>query len=518
MGAFIGLTASYLALVFGCLFFLYAVKYYASTILALGALGREKVAESDPRASTGDGGRDEPFVSIHLPFYNEVNVARRVIKACLSLDYGNYEVIVVDDSRDETIGVLKEAGWRRSTPAVKFIHRRDRSGFKGGALSNAARYMDPRAEFVVVFDADFIPPQDILRRFVSHFREHDPSYAGSDFLPDYDAGGERGGKPVAAVQGYQLHHLNKSENWVTRGVRVEFSGSYMVERVAAERYGGMKMISGSVFMLRADALRRLGWGTSITEDWELTLRLYLEGYRVVYTPLIQAPAEIPTTIHALTKQRMRWAEGHTYAVKRYFRKVLGSAKLTTREKLEFLYFSPYYLQPLFLLVGTLCWLVAEASHRYPAFWSPTFGWSLTLSNFLAVPLMGLAGIFLEGDLRVDCSGVLSFVALSYIIAPFQAYAALKGLLEPEEGTWVRTLKTGSITDRVLSLKLRGIVDWVRLRSSLPRFGFGDFVKAVVHPFPVRYVLMTTCMVLMTLPILTGLSSLGFGIIGGCVIG
>jgi cellulose synthase/poly-beta-1,6-N-acetylglucosamine synthase-like glycosyltransferase len=518
LGAFIGLTASYLALVFGCLFFLYAVKYYASTILALGALGREKVTESDTRASTSDGGRDEPFVSIHLPFYNEVNVARRVIKACLSLDYGNYEVLVVDDSRDETIGVLKEVEWRRPTPAVKFVHRRDRSGFKGGALSNAARYMDPRAEFVVVFDADFIPPQDILRRFVNHFREHDPSYAGSDFLPDYDAGGERGGKPVAAVQGYQLHHLNKSENWVTRGVRAEFSGSYMVERVAAERYDGMKMISGSVFMLRADTLRRLGWGTSITEDWELTLRLYLEGYRVVYTPLIQAPAEIPTTIRALTKQRMRWAEGHTYAVKRYFRKVLGSAKLTTREKLEFLYFSPYYLQPLFLLVGTLCWLVAEASHMYPAFWSPAFGWSLTLSNFLAVPLMGLAGIFLEGDLRADCSGVLSFVALSYIIAPFQAYAALKGLLEPEEGTWVRTLKTGSITDRVLSLKLRGIVDWVRLRTSLPRFGFGDFVNAIVHPFPVRYALMTTSMVLMTLPVLTGLSSLGFGIIGGGLIG
>jgi len=514
LGAFIGLTASYLALVFGCLFFLYAVKYYASTILALGALGREKVAEGDTRTFTGDGERDEPFVSIHLPFYNEVNVARRVIKACLSLDYGNFEVLVVDDSRDETIGVLKEVGWRRPTPAVKFVHRRDRSGFKGGALSNAARYMDPRAEFVVVFDADFIPPQDILRRFVSHFREHDPSYAGSDFLPDYDAGGERGGKPVAAVQGYQLHHLNKSENWVTRGVRAEFSGSYMVERVAAERYGGMKMISGSVFMLRADALRRLGWGTSITEDWELTLRLYLEGYRVVYTPLIQAPAEIPTTIRALAKQRMRWAEGHTYAVKRYFRKVLGSAKLTTREKLEFLYFSPYYLQPLFLLVGTICWLVAEASHRYPAFWSPAFGWSLTLSNFFAVPLMGLAGIFLEGDLRADCSGVLSFVALSYIIAPFQAYAALKGLLEPEEGTWVRTLKTGSITDRVLSLKLRGIVEWVRLRTSLPHFGFGDFVKTVVHPFPVRYVLMTTSIILMTLPIFTGLSSLGFAIIGG----
>jgi len=124
MGTFIGLTSSYLALLFGCLFFLYAAKYYASTILALSTLGRGRRAESEAVAPSGDSARDKPFVSIHPPFYNEVNVARRVIKACLGLDYGNYEVIVVDDSRDETIDVLKEAAWRRSAPAVKFVHRR----------------------------------------------------------------------------------------------------------------------------------------------------------------------------------------------------------------------------------------------------------------------------------------------------------------------------------------------------------------------------------------------------------
>ena len=147
---------------------------------------------------------------------------------------------------------------------------------------------------------------------------------------------------VGVVQGYQLHHLNKNENWITRGIRAEFSGGYMIERTAEEFFGAMKMITGSVFMIRADVLKKLGWTHSITEDWDLTLRMYMDGYKVLYTPLIQAPAEIPTTIRALARQRMRWAEGHTYAVKKHFWGIMKSQKITFREKLEFLYFAPYY--------------------------------------------------------------------------------------------------------------------------------------------------------------------------------
>ena len=238
----------------------------------------------------------------------------------------------------------------------------------------------------------------------------------------------------------------------------------MIERVAEERLGAMKMVSGSVFMLRADVLRELRWGKSITEDWELTLRLYKEGYRVSYTPLIQAPAEMPTTLKALTKQRMRWAEGHTHAVRRHFKGVLGSTRLSIAEKLEFLYFAPYYLQSLMLLAGSAFWLLAEVNHRYPWFWQPAFGWSLLLSNLLASPLMCLAGLWLEGDLRTDYGGAFSLVALTYILAPYQGYAALRGLLEKEEGTWIRTLKTGSVTDRFLHLKLRGLMRWLRNRG------------------------------------------------------
>ncbi len=485
MGSTIGLISSFVALACGLLFFVYAVKYYASTIIALATIGRRQPADEERGEGPADW-RDMPLVSIHLPFYNEANVARRVIQACLSQDYPNLEILVADDSRDETLRILKDPAWRRRPPVVKFIHRGDRSGFKGGALSEALRFMDPRAEFVVVFDADFVPPPDTVRRFIARFREDD----------------SKGRKPVAAVQGYQQHYLNKSENWVTRGIRAEFSGSYMVERVAEERLGAMKMISGSVFMLRADVLKALKWGRSITEDWELTIRLYMEGYRVTYTPLIQAPAEMPTTIRALAKQRMRWAEGHTHAVRRHFVGVLSSAKLTAVEKLEFVYFAPYYLQSLLLLAGSAFWALAEVNHRYPWFWQPAFGWSLLLSNLLAAPIMCLAGLWLEGDLRADYSGAFGLVALTYILAPYQGYAALRGLLESEEGGWVRTLKTGSVTDRFLSFRLRGLLLWLR------RGRFGRWCPRFELPqvnLPLRGMLAAASAALLLLPPATALA-------------
>jgi cellulose synthase/poly-beta-1,6-N-acetylglucosamine synthase-like glycosyltransferase len=481
----VGLVASYAALALGGLCFIYALKYYASTLIALSLLNPEGRL-NDMVIQPGELGLDyaeQPLVSVHLPFYNEANVARRIIDACIDLDYGNYEVLVADDSRDQTLDVLRDPEYRISRPALKFVHRKDRGGFKGGALQQALRYMHPDAEYVVVFDADFVPPPDIISKFLSVFKR-----------------AEGRGKPVAAVQGYQLHYLNKNENWLTKGIRTEYSGSYMVERVAEEALGAMKMVSGSVFMLRADALRSLGWTTSITEDWELTLRLYLEGYRVVYTPLIQAAAEIPSTVSRLLRQRMRWAEGHTHAVRHYFWRMILSTRMTLAEKLEFLYFAPYYLQSLFFILGTALWIVSEVYRRRPPFWTPVLGWGLVVSNLLAIPLMGLAGVFLEGDLREDYHGVLSFIAVSYLVAPYQAYAALKGLLEKEEGTWIRTLKTGYITDGFIGLKFRSLVNWLRgLGLTNDGGGHPAWVEVPLPWAPVRMLLVAACVALMALP-------------------
>jgi cellulose synthase/poly-beta-1,6-N-acetylglucosamine synthase-like glycosyltransferase/DNA-binding NarL/FixJ family response regulator len=407
----------------------------------------------------------QPFVSIHLALYNENRVVDRLLTACTSFDYENYEVIVADDSTDETVSKL--ARWAKH-PRVRVIHRSTRKGFKGGALQEALRRMNPRTEYVMVFDADFVPPADAIWHFLDYFGRLAKAKNGNGTQNGHATNGNgsttngapQNGDRLAVVQGYQWHMLNASENWITKGVRAEFSGSYVLERAGQELFGAMKMISGSVYMIRADVLRKLGWSTSITEDWELTIRLYLAGYKVLYTPYIQAPAECVSKVHRLIKQRMRWAEGHTYNVKKYFWPILRSPNLTWQEKLEFVYYAPYYFQSVLFTIATIAWIVGVLvlGQKLPM-WGEALGWSLVVSNALALPLMNLTGVLLEGSLRRDALGLLSFIGLSWLLVPFQAYASIKALFEREEGGWVRTPKSGHVTETLERFRLVRLMPW-----------------------------------------------------------
>ena len=424
----------------------------------------------------------QPFVSVQLALYNESEVVDRLLTACTSFDYENYEVLVVDDSTDDTVQKLER--WAKH-PRVRVLHRANRKGFKGGALQEALKRMNARTEYVMIFDADFVPPADAIWHFLDYFgRLAKAKYANGEHATT--AGAPQNGDRVAAVQGYQWHMLNASENWITKGVRAEFSGSYVLERSGQELFGAMKMISGSVYMIRADVLRKLGWSTSITEDWELTIRLYLAGYKVLYTPYIQAPAECVSTVRRLIKQRMRWAEGHTYNVRKYFWAILRSPNLSWQEKLEFIYYAPYYLQSVLFAVATGSWIVGVLilGQKLPM-WGEVFGWSLVVSNALALPLMNLAGVLLEGSLRRDALGLLSFIGLSWVLAPFQAYASMKAMSERKEGGWVRTPKSGVVTERLERFHLARLMPWEmpkRRRGPKKASRFAHLAAGVVAVF------------------------------------
>ncbi|HLD11391.1 MAG TPA: glycosyltransferase, partial [Patescibacteria group bacterium] len=485
-GTHLGLFFASIALLFGLFFFLYSTKYYLVIASVLGyskEYPHEKVNQKEgisqkavhvlasflgvsngvaPSEGVERVGlianidKQElnyfPFVSIHVATYNEKRVVNRLLTACTSQDYPNYEVVVADDSTDETVDILEQ--WKEN-PRVKISHRPTRQGFKGGALGYALEKTDPRAEFVIIFDADFIPYPDTITQFLRYFKASTGRL--EKFQDYYDT-------KIAAVQGYQWHVLNKSENWVTRGVRSEFAGSYVMERSGNEIFGGLKMIAGSVYMIRRDVLQTFGWGTSITEDFELTLKIYEAGYKVVYTPYVQAPSECVSTVKRLIRQRMRWAEGHSFNVKKMFSRLMGSPYMNWSEKLEFLYLSPYYLQSFFFIIGTLSWFLSEAVfHAKLPFWTALWGWSLVFSNMLSLPLMNSIGLFLEEAEEKDYLGLFSFVAMSYLLVPFQAYAAVRGFLEKEEGGWFRTPKSGKITDTITRGQfyrwLRGIFPW-----------------------------------------------------------
>jgi cellulose synthase/poly-beta-1,6-N-acetylglucosamine synthase-like glycosyltransferase len=471
---------AFAGLFLGAVFFAYAIKYYLSTAMVLlttlvgggsrtgngnghGATASPNLTGHTRMNGNGNGNGYHidlgyhPFVSVHVAAYNEQRVIERLLQALDKLEYPAYEVVLVDDSNDETVQILQRWAGR---PKFKILHRTSRQGYKGGALREALKVMDARTEYVVIFDADSVPFPDSIDRLLPHFyrlsdgsggRALESAFGRSD--PSSKPGQIKRREEVAAVQSYQWHVLNKSESWLTEAVRAEYAGSYMVERPFQDAIGSLKMIAGTAYMIRADVLRQVGWGTSITEDWELTLKLYARGWKVAYTPWAETPAECVSTFSRLARQRMRWAEGHTYNVRKWFLPIMRSPFVTPLEKVEFIYDSTYYLQAGLFVLGSVSWLISElVFHAHVPGWTALLGWSLLFSNVFALPLMNLGGLILEEAPVRDMQGVWGALVLSFALVPFQGWAAFKGLVSKDEGPWFRTPKTGHVTDQVHHLR------------------------------------------------------------------
>jgi cellulose synthase/poly-beta-1,6-N-acetylglucosamine synthase-like glycosyltransferase len=367
--------------------------------------------------------KEYPFVSVLLPTYNEQNVIDRLLRCCTDFDYSDYEIVVIDDSIDDTVQLLQK--WK-SHPRVKVIHRNTRKGWKGGALNTGLERIDPKSTHILILDADFIPPPDLLQQFLERFS------VGN----------------VAAGQGYQVHDLNADENWITRGIRVMFSLNNMVELNAKQHLKSLIPITGSVYMVRTEILKQLRFQDCLTEDWALTLSLYMSGYKVIFDPSIRASAECSNTLFKFFRQNMRWAEGHTRYLVKNFTGFLRSTYPTTREKAEFILLGGVYLNSLLILLLAVGGILLLPSLDYAlASWPAWVGLSLTSVEIFSTFVSSIVAITVEGNIE-DITSVPNALVLGLITTPFTAYAILRGLIA-REGVFHRTYKTGKITKTAL---------------------------------------------------------------------
>ena len=114
-----------------------------------------------------------PAVTIQLPLYNEMYVADRLIQAVCAIEYPRelLEIQVLDDSTDETRSIADLAVRRHAAQGIdiKYYHRTDRRGYKAGALEDGMQVA--RGEYIGIFDADFIPTPDFLKKLMPHFAD-----------------------------------------------------------------------------------------------------------------------------------------------------------------------------------------------------------------------------------------------------------------------------------------------------------------------------------------------------------
>ena len=269
------------------LLLLYGINAYLMIYYGLSSRGENLWVDRDQ-------GKEEiewPAVTVQLPIYNERNVAERVIRAAASMDYprDRLEIQVLDDSVDETKQIIDRLVERlaREGLDIKAVRREDRDGYKAGALAHGTALA--RGEFLAVFDADFVPGPDFLRR------------ALPPFLAD---------SRIAFVQ-TRWGHLNRGENILTICLALGIDGHFLVEQPARAKSGLFMNFNGTAGVWRRQAIEDAGgWSSrTLTEDLDLSYRVLLAGWKPCYIEDVTVPSELPATITGAKSQQFRWAKG-----------------------------------------------------------------------------------------------------------------------------------------------------------------------------------------------------------------
>jgi cellulose synthase/poly-beta-1,6-N-acetylglucosamine synthase-like glycosyltransferase len=288
-----------------------------------------------------------PVVTIQLPLYNEMYVVDRLVDAVCKIEYPRekLEIQVLDDSTDETREIAQLAVRRQALQGIdiKYLHREDRIGYKAGALDEGLKVA--RGKFVAIFDADFIPKADFLKRTIDYFTDD----------------------KVALVQA-RWGHVNEDYSLLTKIQAVLLDAHFVLEHGSRNRGGCFFNFNGTAGIWRRDAIADAGgWQhDTLTEDLDLSYRAQLRGWQFIFLPDHVAPAELPVEMNAFKSQQHRWAKGSIQTFLKLMPHILHS-NLPRRVKTEaFFHLSANFNYPLMCVLSLL--LAPSMVIRYNMGW------------------------------------------------------------------------------------------------------------------------------------------------------
>jgi biofilm PGA synthesis N-glycosyltransferase PgaC len=358
-----------------------------------------------------------PPISILVPCYNEGDNAEETLETAAAADYPEFEVIAINDgSRDNTAEVLNQLAAR--IPKLRVVHLASNQG-KATALNVGA--LLAKYELLVCIDGDALLDPKALHWIAGAFRRGDV--------------GGLGGNPRIRNRTSMLGKLQVGE----------FAAIIGLIRRAQTMYGRLFTVSGVICAFRKRALEDAGWWSphTITDDIDITWRVQLAGWRVIYEPNAIVWILMPETLRGLWRQRLRWAEGGAQMMLTFFRPVIaGRVPTLLPTYINFLLSVIWSYVVLFCLGVGLLWSVGLGPTRpLPAFRLVPEWWGLTLT--LTYFSQALVSDFLEsryerGMLRTLFWMIWYPVAFWMLSAVTTATALPRVLLQPrkERTTWV----------------------------------------------------------------------------------
>ncbi len=293
------------------LIFMYAL---AQLNLLFNYLKADKYSTESPKFDFTN--QDEiPKVTIQLPVFNELYVMQRLLDNIVELDYPSHklEIQVLDDSTDESvestakqIKSLQKRGFD-----IQHIRRANRAGFKAGALKEGLKIA--KGEFIAIFDADFLPKSDWLKRTIPFFKDLE----------------------IGVVQ-TRWSHINRDYSLLTKVQAFALDAHFTLEQVGRNSKGHFINFNGTAGVWRKDCILDAGnWeGDTLTEDLDLSYRAQLKDWKFKYLEDVETPAELPVVISAARSQQFRWNKGGAENFRKMIFKVFSNKTLPLKTKIH----------------------------------------------------------------------------------------------------------------------------------------------------------------------------------------
>lgn len=387
---------------------------------------------------------DLPTVCVQLPMFNEEAVARRAIEAAGALQWprDKLTIQILDDSTDaEARAIVDEAAAnvRRRGINCQIVRRTNRYGYKAGALE-AARHTTS-AEFTAIFDADFIPPPDFLKRAIGHF---------------YQANGEA--DPSIALVQAQWGHLNHNESALTRAQSLWVDDHHTLQMSWRSEKWRFVNFTGTAGIWRSAGIEEVGgWqAASLVEDCELSFRHLFHGFRTVFVKEIVAPAELPNTFTAYKAQQKRWTQGWVQLQRLHLRTLAFEYKTSPIRRVHLLYHMLISWQwPVWAL-----WLLIMPALIKLDLWFGSYGLFTGFIAYFFMPAIWLIASTLIASVETRHTyptplSVIEFVHRFSRIVPYliistgmlahQFSAFMEGLFAPLHSEFERTPKTAAVS-------------------------------------------------------------------------
>jgi cellulose synthase/poly-beta-1,6-N-acetylglucosamine synthase-like glycosyltransferase len=302
--------------------------------------------------------KEWPSVTIQLPIFNEKYTVERLLRAVTQLEYpaGLLQIQLLDDSTDDTVELVSKLvkKYKARGLNIEHIHRDNRKGYKAGALADGLKFTC--SELVAIFDADFVPNPDWLKKTVPLFQDPD----------------------MGCVQ-TRWGHTNRKYNSLTLAEALGIDGHFVVEQAVRSRNEFFLNFNGTAGLWRRACIEDAGgWQSdTLTEDLDLSYRAQIRGWKIDYLPDVIVPAELPSQVEAYKKQQFRWAKGSSQVVRKILPRILELSDLSWKVRvMAILHLTGYFVHPLML---ALLLLTLPAGMMFPAV-------------FKIIPISAIAGM------------------------------------------------------------------------------------------------------------------------------